>query len=309
MPFYDRANSMDGLHLRIRSAYERHSSPENHTGAFVIPSTIIWLVVSGEKQIERHGVRYILKRGDIVVFTPQDIIQFGWTREPFRFFSIAFHATVGAFHLTRLLSIPFFAEGKANSEPTMSRLAGKWEDLIKQMDEFLLLVNRSEPESASGSSVGSGPVVPTRLNTKQAIGHIRIHAYLMDLLSEVLEVLGNSVPAQPIPVDPRVQEICLYVQNHLADPLTSSALAQQLFVSEGHFRYLFRAALGISPSDYIRQIRIQKAQELLQTSLLSIKCIAEETGFSDYRKFSRIFKQEKGMSPMEFRRKVTQLDM
>lgn len=309
MPIYSRASSMDGLQLRIRSVYERHSSPENHTGTFVIPATIIWMVVSGEKQIERQGVRYVLKRGDLVVFSPQDIISFGWTTEPFHFFTIAFHASVGAFHLPRLLSIPFRTEIVENQEETLRRLTSKWRELIHQLDVFVEKVNHPGPDPASTSP---GPDhIPAQLNTVQSIRYMRVHAHLTDLISEVLEVLGetDTMPAHPIPIDQRVQDICLYVQNHLTDELTSSALAKRAFVSEGHFRYLFRETLGISPSDYIRHVRIQKAQELLQSSSLSIKCIADATGFADYRKFSRVFKKENGMSPMDYRRKVSQLEI
>lgn len=307
MAFFSTPSSLDGLHLRIRSAYERLSSPANHTGTFVIPAVLIWLVVSGEKQIEKQGVRYVLRRGDIVVFSPQDTISFDWTVEPFHFLTVAFHAEVGAFHLPRFLSIPFHNPFPDRQEQTLLRLTGKWKALIEQLESLEKSLNHSGVHLNSEGSGGMGSV-PTPLNTRQSIRYMRVHAYLMDLISEILDVLGDSMPAHPVPVDPRIQEICLYVQNHLSEPLHPSALAKRAFVSAGHFRYLFRETFGVSPSDYIRQARIQKAQEMLQSSTLSVKSIAEATGFSDYRKLIRVFKKENGMSPTEYRKRVRQLD-
>lgn len=294
---------MDGFQLRIRSAYERLASPENHTGTFVIPSTIIWMVLSGEKEIERQGERYILKRGDIVVFSPQDKISFGRSVEPFHFFTVAFHAMVGAFHLPRLLSVPFRVQIPTNRDETLVRLMDKWRLLIEQMDVFVDVVNASGGQTA----IVSDPI-PVLLDTLQSIRYMRVHAQLMDLIADLLDSVGERMPSHPISTDPRIQEICLYVQNHLSEPLHSAALAKRAFVSEGHFRHLFRETFGVSPSDYIRQARIQRAQEMLQSSTLSIKSIAEATGFSDYRKLIRVFKKENGMSPTEYRRKVRQLE-
>ncbi|MDF2721996.1 MAG: hypothetical protein K0Q59_1671 [Paenibacillus sp.] len=306
MAFYTIPSSMDGWYLRIRSAYERESSPENHIGTYVIPATLIWMIVSGEKQIEKQGVRYVLKRGDIVVLSPQDQISFDWAAEPFQFFSVAFHATVGALHLPRYLSIPFHASIREHRDETIARLAGIWRQLIEELDLLEQSVNLSR--KLSNAEGGGRPRnVPMLLTTKQSVGYMRVHSYLMHLLSEILDAIGG-MPAQPVPVDPRIEDICLYVHNHLSEPLHPSALAKRAFVSAGHFRYLFRETFGVSPSDYIRQARIQKAQEMLQSSTLSVKSIAEATGFADYRKLIRVFKQENGISPTEFRKKVRRLD-
>lgn len=303
MSFYSRPSSMDGFQLRIRSAYERLGSPDNHTGTFVMPSTIVWMVVSGEKEIEKEGVRYLLKEGDIVVFSPQDKITFGRSVEPFHFFTVAFHATVGAFHLPRLLSIPFRIRIPAEDRETLQRLTDKWRSLVRQMNIFVNSVNESGVPPAAGTDH-----LPSLLNTDQSIGYMRVHTQLMDLLAELLEHARSQLPAQPLTTDTRIQEICMYVHNHLSEPLHTSDLAKRAYVSEGHFRHLFREAFGVSPSDYIRRARIQRAQEMLHYSSLSIQSISEATGFPNYRSLIRVFKQVNGTSPAEYRKKVRQLE-
>ena len=64
------------------------------------------------------------------------------------------------------------------------------------------------------------------------------------------------------------------------------------------------AVVGISGNTYIRKIRIQKAKELLTQSLLSISEIAFQTGFNDPSYFSKVFREETGENPADWRKEM-----
>ncbi len=82
---------------------------------------------------------------------------------------------------------------------------------------------------------------------------------------------------------------------------TVENLADQLFISRVQLYRKIKAILGISISDYIQNIRLDKAKELLKDSTMSISEIAYESGFSSPNYFSTAFKSKFNVSPKAFR--------
>lgn len=82
---------------------------------------------------------------------------------------------------------------------------------------------------------------------------------------------------------------------------SSAALAKLLGVSEVHMRRLFKKHIGLSPQKYIAHYRINQSKSLLIDSDLTIQEIAFRLGFSDSNYFSKVFKQQIGRSPSEYR--------
>ena len=78
-------------------------------------------------------------------------------------------------------------------------------------------------------------------------------------------------------------------------------LAQRVHLSTWHFIRLFKAETSFSPKQYLRDLRMKEAQELLNQSFLSVKEIAVSLGFEDHSQFSRDFKRYCGCAPSEFR--------
>lgn len=93
------------------------------------------------------------------------------------------------------------------------------------------------------------------------------------------------------------------IKSDYSDPaLTNEVLAAECNVSEVYFRRLFKEHLGTSPKQYIIDVRIQVAKQLLGEGQLSIAMISERCGFSNQYHFSRLFKQHTGLTPSEYRK-------
>lgn len=93
-----------------------------------------------------------------------------------------------------------------------------------------------------------------------------------------------------------------YLESHFDDPqLNNTSLAQKSFLSEVHFRNLFRDELGTTPKQYIQQFRINKAKELLECHFFSITQVAEMVGYSSIYHFSKVFKTTTGYTPSEYK--------
>lgn len=73
-------------------------------------------------------------------------------------------------------------------------------------------------------------------------------------------------------------------------------------LSVSRFYDLFREATGTAPARYLRRCRFEKAEELLRTTNMSIKEIANHTGILDCSHFVRDFAKSYGMSPRAYRR-------
>ncbi len=104
----------------------------------------------------------------------------------------------------------------------------------------------------------------------------------------------------------RISMACRLIYDNIASPPSISALAKKCHLSVGRFSHLFTEVAGKSPNEYVISLRIGRARELLENTQLSIREIAESTGFSDQNYFSRIFKERTGVSPREFRKQLTE---
>ncbi len=93
-----------------------------------------------------------------------------------------------------------------------------------------------------------------------------------------------------------------YISYNWNEGINLPDIADACHLSESYCSSLFKQYVGQTISDYITDIRINRASEMLRYSNESVSEIAEKTGFCDIYYFSRTFKKIKGMSPLQFRK-------
>lgn len=86
--------------------------------------------------------------------------------------------------------------------------------------------------------------------------------------------------------------------------LSSETLAVDFCLSQRHFSRKVKSVTGVNTALYIRSLRIEKACVLLRDTDHPISDIFVECGFESANYFSRVFKQEMGMSPSEYRKQL-----
>lgn len=94
-----------------------------------------------------------------------------------------------------------------------------------------------------------------------------------------------------------------HIDAHYADRITLHGLAAAANISKYHFNRLFAQTFGVSPIRYRNRIRIQRAQELMRFTNLTLTAIAGMVGYADMQAFSRAFRRHEGMPPSAYRRK------
>ena len=91
------------------------------------------------------------------------------------------------------------------------------------------------------------------------------------------------------------------IENEFERDLNMKLLAQELGVSYSWFRHTFTAHTGLSPHQYLLELRLVRARNLLAETEFSIKEIAMQTGFEDELYFSRLFRQKLNFTPSQWR--------
>lgn len=99
----------------------------------------------------------------------------------------------------------------------------------------------------------------------------------------------------------RLIPVLEHIEANFAAPLERKNLAERSYLSVSRFAALFRAVLGVSPGDYVREVRLQRGQTLLLSTTLTVCEIAGRCGFKSEFHFSRLFKARFGSSPTSYR--------
>ncbi|MBQ9428261.1 MAG: helix-turn-helix transcriptional regulator [Clostridia bacterium] len=93
-----------------------------------------------------------------------------------------------------------------------------------------------------------------------------------------------------------------YIDNHIGENTPISDLAKLCLLSESAFRKAFKAAVGLSPTQYKIRAKVLKAQDILEsTTEITISEIAERLGFYDISYFYRVFGKVTGQTPKKYR--------
>ncbi len=93
-----------------------------------------------------------------------------------------------------------------------------------------------------------------------------------------------------------------YIESHISDNITVKELADTVHMSVTHFSRVFKERSGFSPYEYVVNMRLNKAKELLLKSDMTITTIAYETGFNSEANFVYCFTKNVGISPGKFRK-------
>ena len=99
-----------------------------------------------------------------------------------------------------------------------------------------------------------------------------------------------------------IQEAVLYIRNHYRDSITIDEVANIVHLTPNYFSEYFKKQTGIKFCSYVQKLRLEFSVSLLKLSDLSIKEIADQSGFNSAAYFSNAFKDYFGISPEQFRK-------
>lgn len=129
-------------------------------------------------------------------------------------------------------------------------------------------------------------------------------SYIAHLLNDIVYLYHRGRVGALIPdptADSRIDRALEIMRSRFDGELTVAELARAVHLSYPQFCRLFVKQLRLTPTQYINQLRTDKAKGLLRTTDLPIKAVAAECGFKDIYYFSNFFKAATGISPTGYR--------
>lgn len=137
-------------------------------------------------------------------------------------------------------------------------------------------------------------VTATHTPTKHAV------PLAMNSLERALLWLDAAAPSREA-FDGRVHDAISFVARHLSEPMHVATIAEAVHLSPSRLSHLFTQQLGVPPARYVEQRRIERAQDLLETTSMTIGSIARAIGFSNQFYFATRFKARTGTDPSRWR--------
>jgi two-component system response regulator YesN len=142
--------------------------------------------------------------------------------------------------------------------------------------------------------------IETILYNIKTIEHLREQTY--KILSSALVFRDSQTNGQYKNLIRQVKE---YIEHHYTDPdLSLNEVSAQANLSASYFSVVFSQETCQTFKEYLTEMRINKAKELLRTTALRSSDIAYQVGYNDPHYFSSVFKKNTGLSPIEFRLQI-----
>lgn len=125
--------------------------------------------------------------------------------------------------------------------------------------------------------------------------------------SQQENVFTNTKPSKQKEYIQLFNDALEYIDNHYTEDISLDYIAGQTGFSKFHFSRLFKQYTGYNFSDYLCFRRIKEAEKKLENPDYSITDVAISSGFASISTFNRLFKQQKGCTPSEYRKQNSRI--
>lgn len=188
------------------------------------------------------------------------------------------------------------ARQPAHLKALLEELAGADCGLIFNIQSAFIFCNRVAACPAFGGADGHGELMLYGFEQLPA-DHDSLPALLRAFADEIVpsaarpEAAGGSGSFLPI---------LRYLEENYEKDLSLKKIAEQFHLNASYISQLIRSETGLTYTQYLTELRINKAKELLKTTSLSLAEVSEAVGFNDYFYFIKKFKKEVGVTPGKY---------
>jgi AraC-like DNA-binding protein/ligand-binding sensor protein len=166
----------------------------------------------------------------------------------------------------------------------------QFEKITKQLIEWGVQIDLSKLEDAYFHSRVLAP--------RQYTAMIK----LLEIFAKHLSIVANEIMLQEGEAEPpMVRRARAYIVGHQADPIDLDDVAKAMHVSTFYFCKMFKKATGLTFTEYLGRVRIERAKTQLLNPNRRVSEIAYDVGFQSLTHFNRVFRQVAGQSPSKFR--------
>ncbi|WP_366294949.1 AraC family transcriptional regulator [Paenibacillus sp. AN1007] len=240
-----------------------------HIGPRTTPYHYLLFVLEGEGTFIQNGQQYPLRARDAFCLFPHVTHEY-WTdpEQPLQKIFIAFDGPYAAELLSRI--------GLSPDNPYRSGVL--------------------TPETASSMRSFMEDVRKTQ-DSATDLGRLIRFLSLFDRIARS----PATKDLQPDVATPWLQKGKEYIELHFAGGISVEGVSAHAGVDRTHFAKQFRKAYGLSPVQYIQQLKMKQAKILLMQTTLSLTEVAHSVGYPDLFSFSKAFKKQVGLPPNRYR--------
>ena len=125
---------------------------------------------------------------------------------------------------------------------------------------------------------------------------------MTDLMTLCIRQKRQDIRRQSPEITENLKNAITYMNEHLSEKINLSDMAQAAFLSKYHFLRTFKRQMGITPYEYLINLRINRSKELLAVGDASLETVAVSCGFSDSKNLIYNFKRIVHCTPNEYRK-------
>lgn len=141
-----------------------------------------------------------------------------------------------------------------------------------------------------------------------ALGKIACCNTYSQIRNETVNIISSLISAHTNVKKNKHEDIiknCIrFIDTHFKEDISLEYVAEMFYFNASYFGSLFKSHMGITFGQYLLKVRINKAREYLRNPASKVYEVASMVGYSDPKYFIRVFKNEVGLSPDEYRRVV-----
>lgn len=108
-------------------------------------------------------------------------------------------------------------------------------------------------------------------------------------------------------MDIRVRRVIKELCKDLTRDADLKTLANSVNLSSSRLRHLFKDETGLTPAQYLKRLRLERARELMDDSFLRLKEVMPQVGISDESHFVKDFKKTHGLPPIKYRHRAARV--
>lgn len=146
-----------------------------------------------------------------------------------------------------------------------------------------------------------------KLYQKQSYGfELLVQALLVKIWLTLVLNLDRKVQGSSaeLVMEERIKHMVTYIQSVFSETITLEQIAASANVSKSECIRCFKSRLGMTPIEYVIELRISKAMSLLSSTALSVSEIGQICGFESASYFTKIFKRSLGVTPSDYRKRL-----
>ncbi|MFK0523694.1 helix-turn-helix transcriptional regulator [Paenibacillus illinoisensis] len=163
---------------------------------------------------------------------------------------------------------------------------------VEQVSKTVMKLNLTSIEGGLHSSPSGDPFA----------GFYSIEQYRTWLQSQIQPII-SAISSQLETKDPVISFVLDYLNHHYGEDINLNLVADKLKLTPGYLSSVFKEKTNINFSEYLNNLRVERAKELLVNVDLRIQDIAMQVGYQNVNSFIRMFKRRYGLTPGEYRKR------